>query len=377
MEVRKIWIKELQKLSEPVLKAAASSSLKSSMNIKSGGYLDRSKFAPLEAVSRLLCGISPWLELEELEGEELCLQRKYIDLAQKAITSITDVNSADFLDFNTEKQPLVDAAFLAQAMCRAPNSLWFSLDENVQQQVMNAMLSTRNIMPAPNNWLLFSAMIEAFFCKFGFPWDKMRVDYALRQHEQWYVGDGHYSDGVKYHADYYNSFVILPMLIDVIENVDDLWPEQKVKLLNRSARYAEVLEKSISPTGTYPPVGRSIIYRGAAFHLLAQQAFRGALSEILAPAQVKGALTAVIEQTLTNKGTYDDDGWLQIGLKGHQPRLAESYISTGSLYLCSLIFLPLGLAKSNVFWSQPSESWTQKMIWEEGADLKADSALND
>jgi hypothetical protein len=377
MEVRKIWLEHLQKLSEPVLKAAASNSLKSSMNIKSGGYLDRSKFAPLEAVSRLLCGISPWLELEEVEGEELRLQTNYIDMAHKAIKSITDENSADYLDFNTEKQPLVDAAFLAQAICRAPNRLWFSLEEKVQQQVIRAMVATRNILPAPNNWLLFSAMIEAFFYKFGFPWDKMRVDYALRQHEQWYVGDGHYSDGVKYHADYYNSFVILPMLIDIIENVDDLWSEQKVKLFHRSARYAELLEKSISPTGTYPPIGRSIIYRGAAFHLLAQQTYRGALSENLTPQQVKGALSAVITQTLTSDGTYDDNGWLQIGLKGHQPSLAESYISTGSLYLCSLIFIPLGLSKSNSFWSEPSEPWSQKLIWEDGADFKADSALND
>ncbi|GAW95731.1 DUF2264 domain-containing protein [Colwellia marinimaniae] len=63
MVVRKTWLKELKKLSDPVLKAAANSSLKSSMNITSGGYLDRAKFAPLEVVSRLLCSISIWLEL--------------------------------------------------------------------------------------------------------------------------------------------------------------------------------------------------------------------------------------------------------------------------------------------------------------------------
>lgn len=377
MSEREVWLKNLQQLSEPVLRAAACNSLRTSMNIKSGGYLDRSEFAALEAVSRLLCGISPWLELDDISGDEQILQTTYIDLAQKAIESITDINSDDYLDFNTAKQPLVDAAFLAQAICRAPNKLWYALEEKVQQQVVNALLATRNILPAANNWLLFSAMIEAFFYKFGFAWDKMRVDYAIRQHEQWYVGDGHYADGDKYHADYYNSYVIQPMMIDILEHTKNLWPDQKVKLFYRSARYSEILEKTISPQGTFPPLGRSIVYRGAAFHLLAQQAYREALSDNLSPQQVKGALTAVIEQTLSCEGTYDADGWLQIGLKGHQPSLAESYISTGSLYLCSLIFLPLGLAKSKPFWSESSQPWTQKLIWENGSDVKADFALND
>jgi hypothetical protein len=44
----------------------------------------------------------------------------------------------------------------------------------------------------------------------------MRVDYALRQHHQWYKGDGAYGDGPYFHWDYYNSFVIQPMLLDVL-----------------------------------------------------------------------------------------------------------------------------------------------------------------
>ena len=48
----------------------------------------------------------------------------------------------------------------------------------------------------------------------GAGWDRMRVDYALRQHEQWYKGDGAYGDGPEFHWDYYNSFVIHPMLLD-------------------------------------------------------------------------------------------------------------------------------------------------------------------
>jgi len=94
------------------------------------------------------------------------------------------------------------------------------------------------------------------------------------------------------------------------------------------------------------PLGRSLAYRCGAFHHLAHQAWRGALPAELAPAQVRSALTAVIRRTLDTDGTLDAEGWLRVGLAGHQPALAEPYISTGSLYLCTFAFHPLGLPAS-------------------------------
>ena len=43
------------------------------------------------------------------------------------------------------------------------------------------------------------------------------------------------------------------------------------------------------------------------------------------------------------KGNFDEHGWLTLGFAGHQPQIAERYISTGSLYLCSTVFTALGL----------------------------------
>jgi hypothetical protein len=58
----------------------------------------------------------------------------------------------------------------------------------------------------------------------------------------------------------------------------------------------------------------------------------------------------VIARTLDAPETFDAQGWLQIGLCGHQPGVGETYISTGSLYLCSVAFLPLGLPSDDPFW---------------------------
>jgi hypothetical protein len=73
-------------------------------------------------------------------------------------------------------------------------------------------------------------------------------------------------------------------------------------------------------------------------------------------------------------GTFDAKGWLQIGLCGHQPSIGETYISTGSLYLCSEAFLPLGLPADDPFWLAPTEDWTAKKIWS-GQDVKVDHAI--
>ena len=78
---------------------------------------------------------------------------------------------------------------------------------------------------------------------------------------------------------------------------------------------------------------------------------------------MRGALTAAIRRTLDAPDTFDQNGWLQIGFCGHQPGIGESYISTGSLYLCAAAFLPLGLPASDAFWSAPAQPWTSVKAW--------------
>ena len=73
-------------------------------------------------------------------------------------------------------------------------------------------------------------------------------------------------------------------------------------------------------------------------------------------------------------GTFDDQGWLNIGVVGSQPKMAEEYISRGSVFLCTEGLLQLGLPADDPFWIGPDKPWTQKRIWS-GEDLPADHAL--
>jgi hypothetical protein len=104
-------------------------------------------------------------------------------------------------------------------------------------------------------------------------------------------------------------------------------------------------------------------------------ALRKDLPKSLPPAQIRGALTAVIKKTLQATGTFNRDGWLNIGLFGSQPNLGEFYITTGSLYLCTEVFLPLGLPDTDEFWSAPAMPWTSVKIWH-GENVHADHAMD-
>jgi hypothetical protein len=204
----------------------------------------------------------------------------------------------------------------------------------------------------------------------------MRVDYALRELQSWYLGDGAYGDGPHFHWDFYNSFVIQPYLLQLMDTLGDqspAWSAMRAPIHDRAQRYAAIQERMIAPDGSYPAIGRSITYRCGAFHLLADAARRNMLPEGLTPSQVRCALSAVIERTLGAADTFSNEGWLQIGLAGHQPGLGETYISTGSLYLCSAAWLPLGLSPADPFWSLPPQPWTSQTIWS-GKNIQADHA---
>ncbi|MBE7175125.1 MAG: DUF2264 domain-containing protein [Mucilaginibacter polytrichastri] len=374
---REYLVGALRKIADPVLFSLAKNHLHKDMPVEQApGAGGREEVTHFEAFGRLLSGMAPWLELGADASAEGKIRAKYITLARTAIDHATDPASPDFMNFNKGGQPLVDAAFFAQALLRAESQLWKPLPDKVKAQVIAALKSSRKIKPGESNWLLFSAMVEAAILKFTGECETERIDYALKRHEEWYVGDGTYGDGPHFHWDYYNSFVIQPMLIDVLNTLEKSGkgrPDLQKTIVKRAQRYAAVQERLISPEGTYPPLGRSLAYRFGAFQLLSQAALLHFLPEPVKPAQVRAALYTMIRKQIEAPGTFDKNGWLQIGVYGHQPGVAEVYISTGSLYLCSEAFLMLGLPPDNPFWNGPDEPWTQKKIWR-GQDVPADHA---
>jgi hypothetical protein len=375
---RAYWIEVVRRVSEPVLEAVSKGQLRAKMPVEAqpGGVEQRRMSTHLEAFGRLISGLAPWLESADVSGAEAELQTQYREWARAGIRYGTDPASADYMKFGVTSQSVVDAAFLVLGILRAPKQLWEPLDKTTKANLVQSLQATRKVLPGQSNWLLFSAMVEAGLYFMGEEWDSMRVDYAIQMHKQWFVGDGTYGDGPHFHWDYYNSFVIQPMLLKVLETVpakSDAWSALKPVALERARRYAAIQERMISPEATFPAIGRSLAYRFGAFQLLSDISLRRELPEGVSPEQVRCALTAVMRRMIEMPGTFDAKGWLTIGFAGHQPSMGEPYISTGSLYLCAAAWLPLGLPANDVFWAGAAKHWTAVRIWG-GEDMKADHA---
>jgi len=379
---RKTWLDYLDKIARPVLSNLAKGQLKEKMPVELSKTVDnkdnRKQASYLEAFGRTLSGIAAWLDLEGGNTDEVKLREQYRQWTLKAIANSVHPSSKDYLKW-TGGQPLVDASFFAFGLVRCP-WLWNHLDTTIRSEVIAALRQSRTTNPPYNNWILFSAMIEAFFCKYGYEYDPLRIEYAVREFAQhWYLGDGTFSDGMQYHDDYYNSYVIQPYLAAIVSIVNEksksyTWFSERLDQINK--RYAEIQERAINTDGTFSVTGRSITYRAGAFHHLADIALRKQLPAALPPAQVRSALTAVIKKVFDAPNTFTKDGWLNIGLYGYQPDLADSYINTGSLYLCTEVFLPLGLPETDVFWSSPSMQWTAVKVWSGQNSVGADHALD-
>ena len=381
VEDRKYWMNTLVEIADPVLSNMSCGKLRMNMPVetKSGSpNPSNARTTHLEALGRLFVGMSSWLELGADTTEEGKIRGKYLQMMISAIDHGFNPKSPDFLNFEVTRQPLVDAAFFCQGLLRAPKQIWGNLSAATQQNILNALQKIRKIKPIESNWLLFSAMVEAAFLELTGECNMQPINYAIMRFKEWYKGDGWYGDGADLHMDYYNSYVIHPMLLDVLSVLQrhgmgetDFFQTEKERFI----RYAEQQERLISPDGAYPVIGRSIAYRFGAFHVLSQAALLDLLPSTVSPAQVRCALTAVIKRHMSVKGNFDKNGWLTLGFAGHQPEIAERYISTGSLYLCTVVFTALGLSPEHPFWNSQYEEWTGKKIWSGNQNVKLDKAI--
>jgi hypothetical protein len=379
---RQYWVALLDKMATPVLANMSQGLLKQNMQVAFSPTKDKRNpnVAYMEAFGRLLAGIAPFLALPIEDSAEGKIRQRLHEQALQSLVHAVDPQSPDYLYWGTpkERQPLVDAAYIAQAFLAAPSALWQPLNEETKSRFIKEFVLMRQIPPVNSNWLLFAAIIESFLLSIDIPVDTKRIDHAIDSMNKWYVGDGWYSDGDRFHFDHYNGYVMHPMLIEVLRVNVAKGRRKKEELdmaYKRMQRYASFQERYISPEGTYLVVGRSSTYRVGAFQPLVKLALENTLPEDIAPAQVRCALTAVMKRMFIPE-TFTPEGWLTLGLVGNQQSaIADSYTNTGSLYLTSLVFLPLGLPTAHDFWNAPFAEWTQVKAWS-GKPFKKDYAVD-
>ena len=380
---RELWAGILYQMAAPVLSNMSEGKLQENMLVELSPTWDGrdKRVTYMECFGRLMAGLAPWLSLPDDDTAEGKQRKQLREWALKSYAQSVDPESKDYLLWRKEGQPLVDAAYIAESFLRGYDALWVPLDDLTKQRYIAEFQQLRRVDPPYTNWLLFSSTVECFLKKAGAQTNYYRITSALRKVDEWYVGDGWYSDGEDFAFDYYNSFVIHPMYVECLEvmtnggkqNIWNVKGGNFPNALKRMQRFGMILERFVSPEGTFPVFGRSITYRTGVLQPLALLSLRGWLPKELPAGQVRAAMTAVIQRMFGDNRNFNAEGYLTLGFNGSQPNISDWYTNNGSLYLASLAFLPLGLPADAPFWTDAPQPWTSKKAWG-GEDFPKDHA---
>jgi hypothetical protein len=371
---REYWCQEAYRMAQPVLENMAKGELQKNMKTEFSPSFDNRnrKVVYMETFGRLMAGIAPWLSLPDDDTPEGQQRKQLREWALASYKNSVDPQSPDYLCWGVAGQNLVDAAYIAESFIRAYDALWMPLDDVTKQRYITEFKKLRSIEPPYTNWFLFSSTIESFIAKaVGLrEYDDFRVMMTIRKVEEWYVGDGWYADGPVFAFDYYSSYVFHAMYLETLQNMIDAKANTRLeyqkyydRALKRAQKFSIILERFISPEGTFPVIGRSTPYRMAAMQPLALMAWYQKLPTDLSNGQVRAAMTQVMHRMYDQQQNYNDAGYLTIGFCGHQPETADWYTNNGSLYMTSLSLMPLGLAADHPFWTDKAEPWTQVKAW--------------
>ena len=370
---REYWCALAYQMAQPVLENMAKGELQKNMQTEFSPSFDNrnKKVLYMECFGRLMAGIAPWLTLPDDATAEGKQRKQLREWALASYKNAVDPQSPDYLCWGIGGQNLVDAAYIAESFLRAYDTLWKPLGDVTKKRYLTEFAKLRHIDPPYTNWLLFSSTIESFMAKAGGDFDEYRVNSACRKVEEWYVGDGWYADGPSFAFDYYSSYVFHPMYLETLQAMVDAKVNSRLdyqkyydRELKRCQKYSIILERFISPEGTFPAFGRSIPYRMATMQPLALMAWYQTLPKDLSNGQVRAALTKVLHRMFDQQNNFNEKGFLSIGFCGtNQKNVADWYTNNGSLYMTTLAFMPLGLPADHPFWTDAAQPWTQIKAW--------------
>ncbi|GAA3786804.1 DUF2264 domain-containing protein [Streptomyces coacervatus] len=249
-------------------------------------------------------------------------------------------------------QPLVEAASIALALRLTRPLLWDRLDDGVRQRATAWLGDALTAEAWPCNWELFPVTVGGFLNEIGYETDASRkaIDRGLERIEQWYVGDGWYTDGDGRKFDYYNGWAmhLYPVL--------HAWLADDDRLLDlygsRLSRHLEDYARLFGGDGAPMHQGRSLTYR---FATTVPQ-WLGALTghTPLAPGETRRLASGALKYFL-DRGAVDSHGLLTLGWHGPDPAVLQGYSGPASPYWASKGFLGLLLPADHAVWTAEEE----------------------
>ncbi|MCA9914974.1 MAG: DUF2264 domain-containing protein, partial [Anaerolineae bacterium] len=247
-------------------------------------------------------------------------------------------------DYN---QRLVEMAAIGLALMLIPEHIWKPLSPESQNQLVH-WLGLINTFAVPDtNWLWFRILVNLGLKQVGAVYNDDAMQDALNRLDDFYLGNGWYSDGDNQQRDYYIPFAMhyYGLIYAKFTEQDD--PERAQIYRSRAHQFAQDFVYWFDVNGAALPFGRSLTYR------FAQGGFWGALAFAEVEAMPWGVIKGLALRHLrwwSQQPIFASDGTLSVGYGYPNLNIAEQYNSPGSPYWAMKFFLPLALPENHPFW---------------------------
>lgn len=246
-------------------------------------------------------------------------------------------------------QRIVESADIAVAIWMSRERVFHRMTKAEQEQIIGWLAQVDRKGTYTDNWILFTAIVQAVRHHLGFPAPLDDLDFRLMQIDEFYRGDGWYVDGPSDEYELYNAWMfgwhyLLWTWID-----GDRRPEHRQNVLERAHSFIGGFLHLFGANGSYPAWGRSIVYRFAAVAPFAVGHFLK-----IAPDD-PGLLRRVSSGSIRyfyDRGLFEPHHhFVRQGYHGDFPAAGEAYISPGSPYWCCHGLFALTFDHDDPFWT--------------------------
>lgn len=300
--------------------------------------------ATMEAYARLLWGLVPM----SAGGGHSELWEIYLE----GLKNGTNPEHPEYWKKYKEDQLLVEMSAVSLGLSLVPEKLWDPLMESEKNNVVKWLNQINHSWTPDSNWKMFIVMVNMTLKKLGAAYDSEAMEKALERVEDFYLGNGWYSDGKGEQRDYYIPFALhfYSLIYSKIMEKDD--PKRSELFKARAVEFAKDFIHWFAEDGSAIPFGRSLTYR------FAQSAFWGALAFAGVEAFPWGVIKGIVLRNLrwwAKMPIFQTGGILSIGYAYPNLVMAEGYNAPGSPYWAMKAFLPLALPDTHPFWTAKEE----------------------
>ncbi|WP_208560021.1 DUF2264 domain-containing protein [Marinilactibacillus kalidii] len=307
------------------------------------------KTAGVEAMLRLLWGLAPL----EAGGSKHAQSSKILEGMIRGTNPAHPEYWGKLKDFD---QLIVEMAAIGYMMIVAPDTFWEPLTSDQKAAIVKYIKQVDEVEAVDCNWLFFAVIVNTGLKKVGEPYNQELIERNLNRIEDFYLGDGWYSDGVGMHVDYYVAFAIHFYSLIYAAEMEEDDPKRSKLYKERAAIFAKKFMYWFSEEGQGIPYGRSMTYR------FAQVAFFSAYIYAEVDKNDFGWVKGMILRHFRywfKQPMFNGDGTLSVGYTYPNLHMSEDYNAPGSPYWSFKSMLILALPEEHLFWAAKEEAFPE------------------